>query len=64
MCVFVCVHLRPPPALTPIFQLLDYTSYNQPWWVVYDPKQPGANTSVIMPMQEWACNYLLGIAQA
>jgi len=44
--------------------LLDYTHDNQPYWVVYNPKHPGTNTSVVMPEQEWACNWLLGIAQA
>jgi len=43
--------------------LLDYTQDNQPYWVVYDPKYPGSNTSVSMPEQDWACNWLLGIAQ-
>lgn len=43
--------------------LLDYTHNNRPYWVVYDPKYPGANTSVIMPEQDWACNFLLGIGQ-
>jgi hypothetical protein len=48
---------------SPNLQLLDFTAYNQPWWVVFDPKQPGTNSSVLMPMKDWACNYLLGIAQ-
>jgi hypothetical protein len=65
VCFCLAISFKPTPFSYPcvLFQLLDYTQDNQPYWVVYDPKYPGSNTSVSMPEQDWACNWLLGIAQ-